>query len=408
MSRMGRKDAGEAVSPGLAEAALREFLALAGEGAMGRQKGASALVKNLWYALQRHRAGLDWELSRRCQALRARERHLLWWAMLECYALCGLAPAVAVAVAAGYAKRRWGQASAGFINAVLRGLLRDHPDGRSFQDMLRREAPPAVACGLPEPLYQRWCRDHGVDWTQSMAALLMQDAPVCARRRGCFAGGRAGRPYPPGGVMASSTGDFDPSQYYLQDSSTLMAPFLLAPQPGENVADLCAAPGGKSLVISELLDGRGSLLAADRSESRLRQLHENLDGVPIAEIAQCDAAAPPGRLQGCFDAVLLDVPCSNTGVIRRRPDVRWGFSEARLAELLTLQRKILDGAAQTVKPGGRLVYSTCSIEPEENVRQVEAFVERHPDFTVAAAHQLHPTAFHDGGFAALLQAGGGR
>ena len=388
-----------------AEQVLREFITLmqAEHAAPGQQKKCSALCKNLWFALQRHRAQLDWLLDRNCKKLRSRERILLWWALLECYALQGLPAPVATAVATGYARKRWGAQSVGFINGVLRNILREVPDAEAFHRLIAQEAPSDVACGLPKLLYTHWCREFGPDYTSALARILQQPAAITARLRGCFRGERYGRPYPAGGVMQTSGQDFPPEQYYMQDSSTLLAPFLLAPRPGEDIADLCAAPGGKSLIIAEMLNGTGSLFSADRSEKRLERLGENLAGYNNITIAVADAATPSPKLYAHFDAILLDVPCSNTGVIRRRPDARWNFSESKLAELVALQRTILEGAIKCLKPTGRIVYSTCSIEPDENIRQVEAFVAAHPEFTLVTARQLFPSTEHDGAFAAVLQ-----
>ena len=388
-----------------AEHVLREFIALMQDehAAPGQQKKCSPLCKNLWFALQRQRAQLDWLLASKCQKLRSRERILLWWALLECYALHGLPPAVATSVATNYARRRWGANCVGFINGVLRTILREIPTADAFRELVCKEAPPEVVCGLPKTLYARWCREFGVDHTSAIAAILQQPAAITARLRGAFRSASHGRPYPTGGVMQTSDTDFDPAQYYMQDSSTLLAPFLLAPRAGEAVADLCAAPGGKSLIIAEMLNGAGSLFSADRSEKRIERLRENLAEYTNVEIAVADAAMPAPSLYSRFDAVLLDVPCSNTGVIRRRPDVRWNFSEAKLAELVALQRTILESAILTLKPTGRIVYSTCSIDPDENIRQVEAFLANHPDFSLIASRQLYPSVHHDGAYAALLQ-----
>lgn len=320
------------------------------------------------------------------------------WALLECYALKGLPPPVAVSVAVGWMRRRHGASEGAFVNGVLRGMLRDFPDEAALRGHLARHAPAAVQCELPGALYERWRAAFGEARTRALAALLQTPAPATARRRGGFAPGAA---MPPGGVMRTSGEDFDPAQWYLQDPSTLLAPLLLAARPGEVLADLCAAPGGKSLVLAERLGGTGRLDCRDRSAERLEAVRENLAGYANVTIAEGDAAAPE-LAPGGYDGVLLDVPCSNTGVIRRRPDVRANFTTAGLQELVALQRRILDGAAPLVKAGGRLVYSTCSIEGEENAQQVAAFLARHPEYSLIRQQQLYPTAYHDGAFAALL------
>ena len=160
------------------------------------------------------------------------------------------------------------------------------------------------------------------------------------------------------------------SVFYIQDPGPVGAgpavPF------GEQVADLCCAPGGKALLLAEALRGQGRLHCFDRAEAKLSRVRENLAGFANVSIAVGDATKPQ-LPSASLDALMLDVPCSNSGVIRRRPDVRWAFSEASLRELTALQAQILRAGAALLKPGGRLVYSTCSIENEENQAQVRAF-----------------------------------
>jgi len=192
--------------------------------------------------------------------------------------------------------------------------------------------------------------------------------------------------------------------FYVQDPSTLLAPSLLAPRQGESLADLCSAPGGKALLLAEALNGSGHLLCADRSASRLARVRQNLQAYPETQIVQIDVTDGKNHLvsPASLDGILLDVPCSNTGVIRRAPDVREHFSQSSLSELVRLQGDILRGAAGLVRPGGRLVYSTCSVEPEENSLQIQDFLQDHQDFTLECEQQLLPCPEHDGAYAARL------
>lgn len=394
-----------AASPSAAERSLCAFLQLAGAaGKPGIQKNAAPLVKNLWFEYQRKRAMLEWLLSRHCRKLRNRERSVMSWALLECYCLDGLPPAIAVAVAVGYLRRLGDKAGASFVNAVLRNILGSCPALADVNALAEREAPPPVQCGLPPVLYRRWLLQHGPQWVQTTAALLQTGAPICARPRGSFRN-KCGISLDEAMALLScvpADAFPDPAQYYIQDPSTLLAPLLLAAKPGEMLADLCAAPGGKALILAEQLNGTGTLLAADRSEARLRQLHENLDSFGNVTVTCGDAAAPPPEWRGRFDALLLDVPCTNSGVLRRRPDARWSFSESKLRELVALQQSILEGAIAVLKPSGRMVYSTCSIEEEEGRLQTANFLRRHPEFRLAEEHQLFPSPDHDGAYAALL------
>ena len=172
---------------------------------------------------------------------------------------------------------------------------------------------------------------------------------------------------------------------------------LLNPQPGESVLDACAAPGGKTIQLA----WRGAkVTACEVNPKRRRKLEENLKRVGV-EVEVADAL-DSCRLQSiAFGKVLVDAPCSNTGVLRRRPDARWNWSVEKLEALVKLQAEILDQVEPLVAPGGTLVYSTCSNEPEENLEQVNAFLVRHPDFKLDVTRESVPfESGHDGAFAA--------
>ncbi len=165
----------------------------------------------------------------------------------------------------------------------------------------------------------------------------------------------------------------------MQDAAAAIPARLLGVTEGERVLDLCAAPGGKTMQLAS----RGATVTAlDRSAPRLERLRENLARIGLtAEVTVADATAYQAEP---FDAVLLDAPCSATGTIRRHPDVAWIKEEADIARLAQLQARLLDRAATLVRPGGRLVYCTCSLEPDEGEAQVAAFLTRNPAFVRAA------------------------
>lgn len=160
-------------------------------------------------------------------------------------------------------------------------------------------------------------------------------------------------------------------EWWVQDAAAALPVKLLAPQKGEKIADLCAAPGGKTAQIA--LSG-ALVTAVDRSKPRLERLIVNLERLKLsAEIRAIDAAQFD---EGPFDAILLDAPCSSTGTIRRHPDVAWVKTEADLAKLIALQTRLLEHAVSLLRPGGRLVYCTCSLEPEEGEQQIEQLLEK--------------------------------
>lgn len=205
-----------------------------------------------------------------------------------------------------------------------------------------------------------------------------------------------------------ATGDL-----YVQDPSTRLCVELLAPQPGETILDACAAPGGKSLMIADALGGCGRLVALDEPGERLDRLRENLGRVP----AGVEVALMPGDLRkagpryfekfnlpATYDAVLLDAPCSNTGVMRHRVDVKWRLQEGDFDQHARQQSELLRAAARMVAPGGRLVYSTCSIDAAENEQVVRRFEREARGWQLERHIVAHPwNDGHDGAAAFLLR-----
>ncbi|URR35321.1 16S rRNA (cytosine(967)-C(5))-methyltransferase [Thermosynechococcus sp. HN-54] len=169
----------------------------------------------------------------------------------------------------------------------------------------------------------------------------------------------------------------------VQDRAAQWVSHLLAPQPGEVVIDACAAPGGKTTHIAELMADQGRVIACDRTPSRLRKLEQNRDrlGLKSIEIHPLDSATAQD-FAATGDRVLLDVPCSGTGTLHRHADARWQPLQTRLAELLPLQAQLLANVCQWVKPHGLLVYATCSLEPAENEAQIQHFLAHHPQWHI--------------------------
>jgi 16S rRNA (cytosine967-C5)-methyltransferase len=169
----------------------------------------------------------------------------------------------------------------------------------------------------------------------------------------------------------------------VQDAAAQLAAELLAARPGERVLDACAAPGGKTAHILELQPGLEALLAVDQDAVRLQRVRENLDRLGLAaELVCADAAAPEGWWDGRpFDRILLDAPCSGTGVLRRHPDIKRLRRETDIAPLAAQQARLLEAAWRMLRPGGMLLYSTCSIIPGENDAQINRFLAQHPDAT---------------------------
>lgn len=190
---------------------------------------------------------------------------------------------------------------------------------------------------------------------------------------------------------------------YVQDPSTSLACRLLDPQPGETVLDACAAPGGKTALLAALMNNEGQIVATDNSPSRLEQMRENLQRLAVTntEVTLADWSDTGATVPyfPAFDAILLDVPCSNTGVMRRRVDVRWRIQERDLPRQAAHQAALLRAVVPLLKPGGRLVYSTCSIDEQEN----EAVVGDSGLTVEKTVTSLPWRDGYDGAFAALLR-----
>jgi 16S rRNA (cytosine967-C5)-methyltransferase len=297
----------------------------------------------------------------------------------------------------------------GLLNAVLRRAATQR------QQLIEGigSLPPAVAYSHPDWLFNRWKALWGLDETIALMAWNNQPAETFARLIG------SAENLPPSMTELSGVPGFYRIQgavpfaplaegrLYVQDPATRHAVGLLDPRPGEVVLDACAAPGGKAAMIAEALAGRGELVCTDSNEKRLPRLRENLERLHRAEVrVEChDWSAPaPADMANKFDAVLLDVPCSNTGVLRRRVDARWRLQPEHITLLGDIQRGIVRNALPCLRSGGRLVYSTCSIDPEENEQLIAQVLAEHPELTLERSHLALPQRdATDGAYAALLR-----
>ena len=274
----------------------------------------------------------------------------------------------------------------GIINAILRSATRRRNE---LQKSVKAQSLD-VRTSHPKFLIERWQKAFGRRSTEALCDWNNRPPPIYARinqlkidRQTFFERYQDARRLPnvpnfverPSPVDALAAGDC-----YVQDPSTAIACELLAPQPGEKILDACAAPGGKTGYLNELMQNRGSLVACDRDPERLRLLSENLQrlGASIAKIVCHDwtrTKMPEEILsEAPFDRILLDAPCSNTGVMRRRVDVRWRLKPVDFVRMQKRQIEIAHAVIPLLKPGGAFVYSTCSLEKQENEDVVEHFL----------------------------------
>jgi 16S rRNA (cytosine967-C5)-methyltransferase len=372
------------------------------------EEARGAILAQL-YALLRHQARLGWWLARLGRADTPRHRIMAWLVLGEGLGLDQL--------------RRLG-AEASFLKSLPKGEI-DHPD---MPEALRLECPD-WALG---PLQRRF----GDQFASEMAAMLLPPPidlrvnPVKATRDGVLrslqAQGLDARPTPfaAHGIRLAerlALGKLDGlkrGEFEIQDEGSQLVAALVAARPGERVVDFCAGAGGKSLALAAQMANRGHLIACDISEARLKRCAERLRaaGLHNAEtrVLSSETDRWIKRHKLSYDRVLVDAPCSGTGTWRRNPDARGRAPDLGLGGLVALQGRILASAARLVKPGGRLVYATCSVLHEENEAQVEAFLAAHPAFALvrpegmASAHPdylvLTPAQHNtDGFFAAAFE-----
>ena len=265
------------------------------------------------------------------------------------------------------------------VNAVLR---RVSEKGAGIADSLD-----PARINTPDWLWERWVRAWGEEKTGAIAEAQLIEPPLDLTVKGdadMWAEKLGGRVLPTGSVRLILRGrveeleGFSEGAWWVQDAAASIPAQLLYDISGKRVADLCAAPGGKT---AQLAARGAAVTAVDLSKTGLARLEENLDRLGLAaETVAADATQ--WQPEAPFDAVLLDAPCSSTGTIRRHPDVPYLKSDADIAELAALQTRLLDNAVRLLKPGGTLVYSTCSLEPEEGEAQVAALLARNDSLRI--------------------------
>jgi 16S rRNA (cytosine967-C5)-methyltransferase len=372
------------------------------------------LCQELAYGIVRWQATLDWLIARKTEGRVQKPllQILLRLGLYQIFWLDRIPDHAAVHETVELARQSGLHSQAGFVNAVLRGYLREfdatkrllaelktqqphlgysHPAwlvdrwqnrwgaGRAAQLMEWNNTPPKVFARVntlkadPAKLLAQW-RDEGVeydfvrkDWIEENLLFELKS-------------------HPPLGRLPS----FQQGLFYVQDPSTLLAAQELDPHRGESVLDLCAAPGGKLTYVAQLIGNEGRLLAHDTAPERLKLIEQNCARLGVTCVQTFLPSTFNSQPSTLFDRVLIDAPCSNTGVMRRRVDLRWRIRPEEIGRLRATQGELLRQAASLLKQGGTLVYSTCSLEPEENGELVNEFLSGHTDFTLERTRELLP------------------
>ena len=383
---------------------------LAAANLSGQDRG---LAIELAYGCVRRQRTLDFLIERKTPGRQQKPvlQILLRLGLYQIFFLDRVPEHAAVHETVELAKRLGFGPQAGFINAILRGYLRERAETEKLLHGLE-STNPATALSHPDWLWQRWSQR----WNSADATALLKlnntPPPTFARAntlRGTI--DELTRAWQTEGVdfkarqfdwsplvfellnhpPLSTLPSFQKGLFYLQDPRTLLAPRELQARAGETILDLCAAPGGKTTYIAQLTSNQSTIIAEDVQPARLALVNENATrlgakiGIPSNFKSQISNLKSP-----LFDRILIDAPCSNTGVLRRRVDLRWRLQETDIPRLAATQLNLLEQATRRLKPNGAILYSTCSLEPEENQTVIQKFLSSHPDFRLDLERELLP------------------
>lgn len=369
----------------------------------GLDRRDAALATRLCYGVLQNKLLLDWRLGRLCSMkLDKLDIKVLCDLRVAAYQLLFLdkiPPSAAVNEAVELAKRHSrNPRAAGLVNGVLRALLREEaPEirGRDELDTL------SIRYSHPRWLAEEFAGLLGLEGAEALLRADNEQPPTAAQVNmlkttpekladGLREAGVEAQPHPwlPGCLLLTGTGDlerldaFRQGDFYVQDAASRLAVMAANPQPGSRVLDCCAAPGGKSFAAAIAMENRGQVVSCDIHPHKIKLLEAGRDRLGLSMMTptlQNAAQLREDWVDG-FDTVLTDVPCSGLGIIRKKPDIRYKDPQP-LKGLPRVQRAILDNCARYVRPGGALVYSTCTLLRRENDEIVDGFLADHPDFS---------------------------
>jgi len=373
-----------------------------------------ALLTELTYGTLRWRGNIDARLSRQLRRPLADAdefiRNLLRVTVYQLFFLDKIPDYAAVNEAVELAKRLHGAKSAGFVNGVLRNLLRQK--GRAAQASNGSTASRAEEFSHPQWLVERWIDEFGVSEASALMRANNQKAPLvlCANRLKCSRNQLRARllaegvvasasQWSPEGIVLESAGNVEKLPGYadglfqIQGESSQLIAYFLAPEPKERILDACAAPGGKSCHIAELMNDSGTVIALDNSAPGIERIRQNVARLNLRSIQATQADVTKelsDALSLPYDRVLVDAPCSGLGTLRAHPEIKWRRQASDIERLSRLQKKILKRAVRYLKPGGTLVYSTCTLTRAENDSIVESLLAQHKEFELEDAARYLP------------------
>ena len=320
-------------------------------------------------------------------------------------------------------KRGFGQLR-GFVNGVLRNIARELSHLQYPDEKLEPVRFLEVTYSVPAWMVEQWIKSYGYPKAKDICTSFLQEKPITIRtnltrttpeeleQRLQEEGVEVKRierlPYAfeiSGFDYLQALQSFEDGLFYVQDVSSMMVAEIAAPKQGDYIIDVCAAPGGKSSHLAEKLNGTGMVESRDLTEYKVALMEENIErhGLQNMKAVQMDATAYDVASVEKADILICDLPCSGLGVMGKKTDIRYKMTPEKQADLVQLQRQMLDTVHTYVKKGGTLVYSTCTIHEDENAGNVEWFVEKYSEFELISSEQIFPgEEYHDGFFIAKL------
>ena len=341
--------------------------------------------------------------------MRPAMRGILRLSVYQIYFMDSVPDHAVVSEAVGLAKKKGLKNLSGFVNGVLRSILRDGRDADAVCDRLISKKPGdqvyalSVRYSIPEWIVKLWIDDYGIDECERICGGFSKPSPITLWTNTDPVEIKTIND--PGGSIDEMEG-FSEGAFYVQDESSMQPVFMAGIKKGDTVLDVCAAPGGKSLLAARL---GAAVVSRDISDEKIKKIEENISRMKMEEQVTAgvwDATEDDPQSHDSFDVVIADLPCSGLGILAKKPEIRYRLKKSDISDLAAIQERILSVVCGYVKPGGRLVFSTCTINKRENDDNADAFLSKHPEFKLLEKKQIMPEAGgHDGFFVTVMKRG---